>query len=254
MWYIAQQTYYKTDTNMSVISIETGTPLKERLSPSRLKTALSQLALRRSDPLPPELDLLVHKVDDMPETDLDRGLRMMVDHDLWPQDIREHPEELPPAYAEKIADVALKVVSREPELLTSQALAALGRAADDTGDHDLLERALEKATAMPPIVQIDPNTEALQYALEHNVPFRESLSIVRGDKIRRDIPMKLRPSPAATAASARGHVHATAAPTEKDDYEFLYDKKAKVKITKYIDTPVPVDANGNDIPVEQMNK
>ncbi|MGB3945476.1 MAG: hypothetical protein WBK76_01420 [Candidatus Saccharimonadales bacterium] len=216
---------------MSETHITPTLSLKELLLSSQVRLA-KQLGRRtlsqvETSPVLPELAAIIEDAESLPEVDIDRGLKLLVDHDRWPDSYRDNPEALPAPYTKKIADLAMRVAAREPEQLTIQAIGALGRAADDTGDHDLLEIALEKASAMNSIDThvrpLDPPyVEALRYAVSHDATFRESLKIVESQPSSSDTEYDAESSKPKGLLIPSGGFDRPTDDNEKQDYEFLY--------------------------------
>ena len=156
----------------------------------KVRAKSAAIALREAQQLPPEVKERIELAKNLPIEEVDRRLALLVDATAE----REINGELPGALVEEIARTAhllLDVIPNDAQ--TDQSLYALARAADDTGEHELLQIAFRIAKEQSISEVSHPNlTQALKQASTSHISFREAYDAVQHSQS--GAPMRLRPS------------------------------------------------------------
>ena len=125
----------------------------------------------------------------------------------------------------------LEITDEEPDLLDPRSISLLAHASDATGQRDLLETTLEQAHRADMTSDTDVNLQAIEAALELDMPFSEVMRTLNQSVI----PYSMEP--------VRDH---EPLPSE---YDFLFDRRAPGDIT-----PAPataLDDHGNPVAAER---
>lgn len=191
-----------------------------------LKTKIKSAAIALRDtivppPLPAEVKERIEFVKSLPPEEIDRQLLLLVDGSVD----RHVDGELPPKLVREISRTAHTLIETIPDdSHTDQTLAALARAADDTGEHALVEVAYAIATEQEIPDGAHPHlAEALEHAATRHIPFREAYASANSSR-RKDIPMQVREKSVLstdTAEPLKAH------PVAMTEYEHLFHPTIK---------------------------
>lgn len=167
--------------------------------------------------LPSELEERINRVRQMPNEQIDLQLLLLVDGTAD----REVDGKLPPSLVALISQTAHKTLEIFPENAhTEQTLSGIARAADDTGEHELLEIALAIATAHDVPDGGHPHLrEALRQSAEGDVSFRDAYKSLQTPQPPIGAPVY--------GETARRPVGQDVPQASIDEYEWLFDPSAR---------------------------
>ncbi len=184
---------------------------------ARAKSALIALHETVIPPaLPPEVQQRIAAVKALPPEEIDRQLLLLVDGAVN----REVDGKLPPRLVREISRAAHRLINAFPDdAHTDQTLAALARAADDTGEHELLEAALAIAREQSVPDGAHPHlTEALTRAAVEGILFRDAYATA-SIAHQNDTPMRIRET---SKPSTNNDIPTDAQTVPMTKYEYLF--------------------------------
>lgn len=186
-----------------------------------LKTKIKSAAIALRDtiispPLPPEVSHRIEFVKSLPAEEIDRRLLLLVDGAVD----REVNGKLPLELIREISRTAHTLLEILPENAhTDQTVAALARAADDTGEHELLEAALAIAREQGVPDGAHPHlTEALTRAAVEGILFRDAYATA-SIAHQNDTPMRIRET---SKPSTNNDIPTDAQTVPMTKYEYLF--------------------------------